>query len=825
VFIRNFGIAFATCDDKDFCMTNKKLKNIVAGDEQPVGMSIGQISIDLTRFTADPNTDDLLILPTRNLVLFPNVHLSLGLGREMSIKVAEYAERTSMPIGIVCQIDPEVNNPSINDIYKYGVIADVLKVIDLPDGSKTALVRSRDKFRILGRGEGVVLPGALSAKIKLVHETVPRRTDKEFEAMVDNVRNLAQTIIRKTFDGRNENPFNIDSSNPVDLINNVATNMPLRQEEKYSLLALPRIKERAFTLLGMLQQNDEMIDISREIMERARHGMEQNQRNAFLQQQMETIREELYGDDADDADEFERRAEEANLPEKVAKVFNKELEKLRRLNPQSPDYSVQYTYLDTFLSLPWSVEDELCTDFVAAEETLNRDHYGLEKVKERIIEQVAVLMDNPGGKAPILCLVGPPGVGKTSLGASIAAALGRKYQRVALGGLHDEAEIRGHRRTYIGSMPGRIIDAMKRAQTRNPVLLLDELDKIGADFKGDPAAALLEVLDPEQNCHFHDNYIDVDFDLSHVLFIATANTLQTVSRPLLDRIEVIDIPGYLLEEKVEIAKRHLLPRILKEQGWKENSLSITDEAFAAIIERYTAESGVRQLEKSINAIVRKAVLAKMRQKDFVQPVLPEHLQELLGTPPFHRDKCEPNPVPGVVTGLAWTQVGGEILLVEVSLAPVKAGGKLTLTGNLGDVMKESASIALQWVKANANDLGIDNEMFEKHNIHVHFPEGAIPKDGPSAGITMATAIVSALTGRPVKSNLAMTGEITLRGRVLPVGGIREKILAARRAGVTDVILSNDNRRDIADIPAKYLEGLTMHHVDTVAEVIEQALTK
>jgi ATP-dependent Lon protease len=806
-------------------MTNKKLKNIVAGDEQPVGMSIGQISIDLTRFTADPNTDDLLILPTRNLVLFPNVHLSLGLGREMSIKVAEYAERTSMPIGIVCQIDPEVNNPSINDIYKYGVIADVLKVIDLPDGSKTALVRSRDKFRILGRGEGVVLPGALSAKIKLVHETVPRRTDKEFEAMVDNVRNLAQTIIRKTFDGRNENPFNIDSSNPVDLINNVATNMPLRQEEKYSLLALPRIKERAFTLLGMLQQNDEMIDISREIMERARHGMEQNQRNAFLQHQMETIREELYGDDADDADEFERRAEEANLPEKVAKVFNKELEKLRRLNPQSPDYSVQYTYLDTFLSLPWSVEDELCTDFVAAEETLNRDHYGLEKVKERIIEQVAVLMDNPGGKAPILCLVGPPGVGKTSLGASIAAALGRKYQRVALGGLHDEAEIRGHRRTYIGSMPGRIIDAMKRAQTRNPVLLLDELDKIGADFKGDPAAALLEVLDPEQNCHFHDNYIDVDFDLSHVLFIATANTLQTVSRPLLDRIEVIDIPGYLLEEKVEIAKRHLLPRILKEQGWKENSLSITDEAFAAIIERYTAESGVRQLEKSINAIVRKAVLAKMRQKDFVQPVLPEHLQELLGTPPVHRDKCEPNPVPGVVTGLAWTQVGGEILLVEVSLAPVKAGGKLTLTGNLGDVMKESASIALQWVKANANDLGIDNEMFEKYNIHVHFPEGAIPKDGPSAGITMATAIVSALTGRPVKSNHAMTGEITLRGRVLPVGGIREKILAARRAGVTDVILSNDNRRDIADIPAKYLEGLTMHHVDTVAEVIEQALTK
>jgi ATP-dependent Lon protease len=803
---------------------NKKQKNIMAGDEQPVSMSIGQISIDLTRFTAEPNVDDLLILPTRNLVLFPNVHLSLGLGREMSIRVAEYAERTSTPIGIVCQIDPEVNNPSLSDLYKYGVLADVLKVIDLPDGSKTALVRSRDKFSILGRGEGQALPGALTAKIKLVRESAPRKGDKEFDVMVDKVRELAQTIIRKTFEGRGDAPFNIDGSSPADLINNVATNMPLRQEDKYTLLSLWRLKDRAFSLLGMLQQNDEMIDISREIMERARHGMEQNQRNAFLQQQMETIREELYGDESDDADEFEQRAEDANLPEKIEKQFKKELEKLRRLNPQSPDYSVQYTYLDTFLSLPWSKEDELCTDFEAAENTLNHDHYGLEKVKERIIEQVAVLMDNPGGKAPILCLVGPPGVGKTSLGASIAAALGRKYQRVALGGLHDEAEIRGHRRTYIGSMPGRIIDAMKRAQTRNPVLLLDELDKIGADFKGDPAAALLEVLDPEQNCHFHDNYIDVDFDLSHVLFIATANTLQTVSRPLLDRIEVIDIPGYLLEEKVEIAKRHLLPRILKQQGWEENEVVVTDEALSAIIERYTSESGVRQLEKNLNAIVRKAVLAKMRQKEFVQPVQPEHLQELLGTPPFRRDKCEQSAVPGVVTGLAWTQVGGEILLVEVSLAPAKAGGKLTLTGNLGDVMKESASIALQWVKANAEAFGIDNEKFEKYNVHVHFPEGAIPKDGPSAGITMATAIVSAFTGRAVRPNLAMTGEITLRGRVLPVGGIREKILAARRAGVTDVILSNDNRRDIADIPERYLEGLTMHHVDTVAEVINQALS-
>jgi ATP-dependent Lon protease len=805
-------------------MMNKKLKNIMAGDEQPMGMSIGQISIDLTRFTGEPNTDDLLILPTRNLVLFPNVHLSLGLGREMSIKVAEYAERTSKPIGIVCQEDPDNDNPTINEIYTYGVLADVLKVLDLPDGSKTALVRSREKFRIFTSGAGQELPGALSAKVKLVRETNPRRGDKEFEAMIENVRELSKTIIRKTFDGRGEAPFSFDAQNPTDLINNIATNMPLRQEDKYTLLKLSRIKERAFSLLGMLQQNDEMIDISREIMERARHGMEQNQRNAFLQQQMETIREELYGDESDDVEEFEKRAADVQMPEKVEKTFKKELEKLRRLNPQSPDYSVQYTYLDNFLSLPWSQEDELCTDFDAAEQTLNHDHYGLEKVKERIIEQVAVLMDNPGGKAPILCLVGPPGVGKTSLGASIAAALGRKYQRVALGGLHDEAEIRGHRRTYVGSMPGRIIDAMKRAQTRNPVLLLDEIDKIGADFKGDPSAALLEVLDPEQNCHFHDNYIDVDFDLSHVLFIATANTLQTVSRPLLDRIEVIDIPGYLLEEKIEIAKRHLLPRMLKQQGWAEDSLTITDDAFSAIVERYTSESGVRQLEKNINAIVRKAVLAKMRQKDFVQPVQPEHLQELLGTPPFRRDKCEPNPVPGVVTGLAWTQVGGEILLVEVSLAPAKSGGKLTLTGNLGDVMKESASIALQWVKANADTFGIDNEKFEKYNVHVHFPEGAIPKDGPSAGITMATAIVSAFTGRPVKSNLAMTGEITLRGRVLPVGGIREKILAARRAGVTDVILSNDNRRDIADIPAHYLQGLTMHHVDTVTEVINQALS-
>ena len=784
----------------------------------------GQIDVDAKRFSIPPSVEDLPVLATRNLVLFPGVTIPISLGRENSVATASAAADRQIPIGIVCQINPDEERPAVTTgLYKYGVVADVLKVFDLPDGSKTALVRSRGKFRIIGRGAGSVIPeAALSARIKLLDEAATELTP-ELEVAIEQVKQSAISIINKTAENSKEIVFSINqTSSPVELVNFLCTNMHIETVDKVAMLAKPSFAERTFMLLAELVKNEEKVDISREILQRTRQNMDQNQRNAFLQQQMETIREELYGD-TDDADELVRRADALNMPEKVRAVFDKEVDKLRRLNPQSPDYAVQFSYLDTLLELPWNADTDLNTDFPSARRILEEDHYGLEKVKERILEQLAVLMNNPEGKAPILCLVGAPGVGKTSLGKSVARALGRNYQRVSLGGLHDESEIRGHRRTYIGAMPGRIIDAMKRAKSTNPVLLLDEIDKIGRDFKGDPSSALLEVLDPEQNKFFHDNYIDVDYDLSHVLFIATANTLSTLQQPLLDRMEVIDLSGYLLEEKVEIARRHLEPRIREEHKLTADELKISDEALVKIIENYTSESGVRQLEKRLAALARKAVLAKMSGSEFPAEVKPEHLRDMLGLPPFSKDRYEGNDFAGVVTGLAWTQVGGEILMAEASLSPGK-GEKLTITGNLGDVMKESAAIALQWVKAHATQIGIDPTLFERYNLHIHFPEGAIPKDGPSAGITIATAIVSAFSQRRVAERIAMTGEITLRGKVLPVGGIKEKILAAKRAGITDIILSSENRKDIEDIAERYIKGLNFHYVDTVDQVIKLALT-
>lgn len=784
----------------------------------------GQIDIDAARFNVEPSVDDLPILATRNLVLFPNVTIPISLGRENSIVTATIAADGPIPIGIVCQINPDEDNPAVTTgLYKYGVVADVLKVFELPDGSKTALVRSRGKFRIIGRGQGKVIPQAvLSARIKLLAEAEPIITP-HIEVLVEQIKESAFNIINKTAENSKEIIFSINqNTSPVDLVNFLCTNMHLEANRKIALLSQNDFGNRAHLLLSELVRNEEKVNISNEILQRTRQAIDQNQRNAFLQQQMETIREELYGD-SDDADNLTEKANELDLPEKVRSVFDKEVEKLRRLNPQSPDYSVQFSYLETLLDLPWNNDSEINTNFVIARTILDHNHYGLEKVKERILEQLAVIMSNPEGKAPIICLVGAPGVGKTSLGKSIADALGRHYQRVSLGGVHDESEIRGHRRTYIGAMPGRIIDAMKRAKSTNPVLLLDEIDKIGHDYKGDPSSALLEVLDPEQNKFFHDNYIDVDYDLSHVLFIATANTLSTIQKPLLDRMEVIDISGYLLEEKVEIAKRHLLPRVYEAHRLKDDAFNISDAAIVKIIENYTSESGVRQLEKQLAAIVRKAILAKMSETDFPSEIRPEHLQELLGVPPYSKDRYEGNSFAGVVTGLAWTQVGGEILLAEASLSQGK-GEKLTITGNLGDVMKESAAIAFQWVKAHASHIGIEPSTFERYNLHIHFPEGAIPKDGPSAGITIATAIASAFTQRRVAERIAMTGEITLRGKVLPVGGIKEKILAAKRAGITDIVLSSENRKDIEDIDIKYRTGLTFHYVDTVDLVLEIALT-
>lgn len=784
----------------------------------------GQIDIDTRRFEIEPQPDDLPLLATRNLVLFPGITIPISLGRENSILTATEASERQIPIGIVCQINPDEENPSVTTgLYKYGVVADVLKVFDLPDGSKTALVRGRGKFRIIGRGaHKQIAKAALSARVKFIEEP-EAVNDSQFQVLVEQVKESAVSIINKTIENSKEIVFSINqNSSPAELINYICTNMQLEPATKIQLLAKSSLTDRAFLLLSELAKNEEKVDISRDIMQRTRHNMDQNQRNAFLQQQMETIREELYGD-ADEADELLERSKTLNMPEKARTVFDKEVEKLRRLNPQSPDYAVQYSYLENLLELPWQAETELNTDFEAARKILEEDHYGLEKVKERILEQLAVLMNNPEGKAPILCLVGAPGVGKTSLGVSVARALGRNYQRVSLGGLHDESEIRGHRRTYIGAMPGRIIDAMKRAKSSNPVLLLDEIDKIGKDYKGDPSSALLEVLDPEQNKYFHDNYIDIDYDLSHVLFIATANTLSTLQQPLLDRMEIIELSGYLLEEKIEIARRHLEPRVRSEHRLTDDELKISNEALIKIIENYTSESGVRQLEKRLASLARKRVLAKMSGAEFPDTIKPEHLKDMLGLPPFSKDKYEGNAFAGVVTGLAWTQVGGEILMAEASLSPGN-GEKLTITGNLGDVMKESAAIALQWVKAHAKSLGIDTSLFEHYNLHIHFPEGAIPKDGPSAGITIATAIVSAFTQRRVAERIAMTGEITLRGKVLPVGGIKEKILAAKRAGIDKIIISKENKKDIEDIAQRYIDGLTFHYVKTVSEVIALALT-
>lgn len=789
--------------------------------DETLQLGLKKIEIDISRFNQEPDYNSLYILPTRNLVLFPGLTVTFELGRSSSLALARRAERDRLPIGIVCQLNPDEENPAVTTgLYKYGAVADVLNVSEMPDGTHRAFVRSRGRFRIMGRGEGTEID-ALCARVKPVEDIVPENS-LEFDTLAELIRSTCAKALKDS------DPAGIrmgmeQYDDKVELINFLCTNLPFEAKSKSELLAKSKVVDRAMGLLTEVNQFADRIKLTENIMKRARRNMEENQKNAFLQQQMEAIRETLYGDEGSEIDELLYRAENTALPEAVMAQVRKEVEKLRRYNPATPDYSVLYSYLDTLISLPWGKYTDSAPSLDEASEILENDHYGLEKVKERIVEQLALLMHNPDGKAPILCLVGPPGVGKTSIGKSVAKALGRKYERVSFGGLHDEAEIRGHRRTYIGAMPGRIIDAMKRAAVSNPVLVLDEIDKIGHDYKGDPAAALLEVLDPEQNCHFHDNYIDVDFDLSKVLFIATANTLSTVAQPLLDRMEIIDLSGYLLEEKIEIAKRHLLPRIRKSHKLNTRELDISDEALADVIRLYTSESGVRKLDKQLAAIARKAVLAKMRREDFPVPVQPEHLYKLLGLAPCLPDRYEGNDIAGVVTGLAWTSAGGEILMAEASLAKAK-NSALGMTGHLGDVMKESATIAYQWVKANAAVLGIDSDLFDRYVLHVHFPEGAIPKDGPSAGITIATAIVSAFTRRKVAPRIAMTGEITLRGKVLPVGGIREKILAAKRAGITDIILSSENRRDIEDMPAKYTEGINFRYAGTALDVIGMALT-
>lgn len=790
----------------------------------------GMISINLPKDSKATSNiinnldkENILVLPTRNLVLFPGIALPIQLGRENSVRVAEYAKNHDLPIAVVCQINPDIDEPALTDLYQYGTLARIIDIIELPDGIKTVIVEGLAKIRVEGQSTNVVEVKSIAVKGVMLEEKKDIDTP-EFRATYDKIRETTRELVQNTMDDMTKMHFpQIDRiKDPYDLINNVTVHIPLDVDEKQRILEQSSLSARAELLLASLLQRKEKMEIMRDIMEKTRVRMDEGQRNAFLQQQIDVLRTELEGDDADDIQELEARAEAVGFPDEIKERFEKELRKIKRYNPQSPDYAVQYTYLDTLLSLPWQDYTMPSESFKDAERVLERDHYGIKKVKERILEQIALILNNPEGQSPIICFVGPPGVGKTSLGQSIAEALGREFQRVSLGGLHDEAEIRGHRRTYIGAMPGRIIEAMRRATTVNPVIMLDELDKIGKDFKGDPAAALLEVLDPAQNCKFHDNYIDVDYDLSSVLFIATANTLSTISKPLLDRIEVIELSGYTVEEKVEIAIRHLIPRLRIKNAIEDNVFKISKAVIKRLIENYTSESGVRQLEKRIEQLMRKKLLEYMRApgKHIAEVMIPD-LQHLLGAPVYIKDKYEGNKQPGVVTGLAWTSVGGEILLVEAALSAGK--GNLVLTGNLGDVMKESATLALEWLRVNAQNYGIDAEIFKNNDFHLHFPEGAIPKDGPSAGITIVTALMSAITKRKLNPYIAMTGEITLRGKVLPVGGIKEKILAAKRAGIKNIILSAENKKDIEDIEKNYLRGLTFHYVTSVSEVLERAL--
>ena len=770
------------------------------------------------------DVDDVVpVLPLRNMVLFPGVFMPVSVGRRSSLKLIREADKKKTYIGVVCQKVAETEDPQFDDLHSLGTVAKIVRVLDMPDHTTTVILQGSKRMELK---EIVANEPFLKGRIALLDDKIPDKSDKEFQALVEACKDLTVRYIKSSEMFPQDSAFAIKNiTNPMFLINFICTNLPLKKDEKLELLHIDSLRQRTFHLLEILNREVQLADIKASIQMRAREDIDQQQREYFLQQQIKTIQDELGGSvQEQEIEEMRQKAETIRWSDEVKTIFLKEVDKLERTHPQSPDYSVQLNYLQTMLNLPWGVYTQDNLNLSNAEKTLNKDHYGLEKVKERILEHLAVLKLKGDMKSPIICLYGPPGVGKTSLGRSIAAALKRKYIRMSLGGVHDEAEIRGHRKTYIGAMPGRIIKGLIKAGSSNPVFILDEIDKIGADRQGDPSSALLEVLDPEQNSTFHDNYLDVDYDLSKVMFIATANTLNTIPTPLLDRMELIEVSGYITEEKIEIARRHLVPKELETNGLKKNDIKLPKNTLEAIIESYTRESGVRELEKKIGKILRKSARQYATDGHFAKTdIKPGDLYDFLGAPEYTRDKYQGNDYAGVVTGLAWTAVGGEILFVETSLSRGK-GGKLTLTGNLGDVMKESAMLALEYIKAHASLLNIDEEIFENWNIHIHVPEGAIPKDGPSAGITMATSLASALTQCKVKANLAMTGEITLRGRVLPVGGIKEKILAAKRAGIKEIILSEENRKNIEEIQDIYLKGLTFHYVKDVKEVFAIALT-
>ncbi len=764
--------------------------------------------------------NEIPILPLRNMVLFPGIAMPVMLGRQKSLRLAKEVQGKKILIGVICQKDRETDDPGMDDLYNIGVIAEVVRVLDMPDGTTTAILQGKKRFELK---EITQTEPYLKGKVELLEDVMPDKKDREFEALISTIKDLTIKMLKSEGDPSRDMIFSIKNNNNVIYLINFSCTNVVSGSEKMELLLIGDLKERAYRLLFILNREYQLLELKNSIQLKTHEDINQQQREYFLQQQIKTIQEELGGNiNEQEIKALKAKAAKKKWSAEVAETFEKELRKLERLHPQSPDFSIQTQYVQTFVNLPWNEYSKDNFNLKHAEKVLDRDHYGLEKVKERIIEHLAVLKLKGDMKSPIICLYGPPGVGKTSLGKSVAEALNRKYVRMSLGGLHDEAEIRGHRRTYIGAMTGRIIQNILKAGTSNPVFILDEIDKITSDFKGDPAAALLEVLDPEQNNAFHDNYLDVDYDLSKVMFIATANNINSISQPLLDRMELIEVSGYIIEEKVEITAKHLVPKQLEAHGIPKKSVKFPKKTLQVIVESYTRESGVRELDKMIAKVLRK-VARKIATNEVVpESIMPEDLHEYLGAVTYNSDKYQGNEYAGVVTGLAWTSVGGEILFVESSLSKGK-GSKLTLTGNLGDVMKESAMLALEYIHAHAGQFGISEDFFENWNVHVHVPEGAIPKDGPSAGVTMVTSLVSAFTQRKVKPNLAMTGEITLRGKVLPVGGIKEKILAAKRAGIKTIILCSENKKDIGEIKEEYLKGLEFHYVDDISQVIKLAL--
>lgn len=800
----------------------RKDKIVMNTENEDISM-LAEIETAPLEISPEELENEFPVMTLRNMVMFPSVAMPVTVGRRATLKLVNAALKSKSFIVISTQMVSEVESPVQKDLYPTAVIGKVLRIFEMPGGSTTVILQANGpKVHI---DKITSLRPYLSGKVTRIEEDMKVEGTTEFKALMDTCREMSSKFIDISDNLSPDAAFAIKNlENNEMLVNFICSNFPFTVEDKIDLLQINNLKDRVYRLIQILNKEIQLAALKQSIQMRTREELDRQQKEYFLQQQIKNIQDELGNSQDDEIEDLRNKGKEKAWSKEVADIFEREVNKLERINPQSPDYNVQLIYLQTLLALPWETYSTDDINLQNAEKVLNKDHYGLEKVKERILEHLAVLKLKGDLKSPIICLYGPPGVGKTSLGRSIASALKRKYVRMSLGGVHDEAEIRGHRKTYIGAMPGRIIKSLIKAGTSNPVIILDEIDKLGSDHRGDPSSAMLEVLDPEQNNTFHDNYIDMDYDLSKVMFIATANNLGTIPTPLLDRMELIEVSGYITEEKIEIAKRHLIPKEMQANGLQKEHVKFTKAAIEYIIENYTRESGVRELEKKISKVMRKIALEIASDRFTGQHELkPADIKAYLGAPEYSRDKYQGNEYAGVVTGLAWTAVGGEILFVETSLSKGK-GGKLTLTGNLGDVMKESAMLALEYLKAHSHLLNLPTEVFDNWNIHIHVPEGAIPKDGPSAGITMVTSLASALTQRKVKPNLAMTGEITLRGKVLPVGGIREKILAAKRAGIKEIILCEENRKDIEEIQPIYVQGLTFHYVKDIKEVLQLSLT-